>query len=153
IVSPKEECDPAASNSGCTGGKICNNSCACVVDTHFCGDGLVTAGQEACDDNANPTGCGAGQGCAACTCEPACPQVGGKVPTKLKFTQQAGTTSCGTVGLVTHCELRSADPNDPTDGNTCASDADCGGVGGSCELVTPGAGPFGGEVRDGSNTK
>jgi len=67
-----EECDPAATPTGCYGSMVCNAECQCeskdiVVE---CGDGKIT-GAEACDWGSTDTNkCDAGYYCSACDCVP-----------------------------------------------------------------------------------
>jgi cysteine-rich repeat protein len=74
-----EQCDDGnnLNNDGCNsicriefcGDNICQsgtgeNTSSCVDDCPLCGDGMIT-GNEVCDPNANPNGCG-GNTCLGC---------------------------------------------------------------------------------------
>jgi hypothetical protein len=80
VVDDVEDCDPAATPSGCDVGEVCVpagtlDACSCIEegDTDTCGDGM-RGSSEQCDPAAQPTGCATGLDCVAagqanqCTC-------------------------------------------------------------------------------------
>ncbi len=68
LIGTGEVCDSGATPDGCSGGRYCNNTCACVAPV--CGNGVVEPG-EACEfDDGCPTGrfCNASCSCATPVC-------------------------------------------------------------------------------------
>ena len=136
-VDSGEQCDPAASPTGCFTGETCDDHCTCSGGA--CGNGRLDPG-EACDPAATPTGCIPGKICGAAGTSDAC------------HCLKPGT-ACGDgrVEATEQCDP-AANPTGCPSGQTCSTECKCSGTGGAqCgngtidpgELCDPTANPTG----------
>jgi hypothetical protein len=137
-----EACDPALPNT-CDPGEVCLSdgpmACMCGAPPSNCGNAVIEWG-EACDPAASPTGCQAGENCAArggadqCTCVP-----GG-----------GGNCGNGVVDAGEACDP-AATPTGCDPGQTCSGQCSCSGATPTCgngtvdtgEACDPAANPTG----------
>src|SRR5262245_12809609 len=130
-VDAGEQCDPAASPTGCFTGDTCTGQCTCS-SAAGCGNGHQDPG-EACDPSSTPTGCPGDKICGAAGTSNAC------------HCLKPGQRSCGNgaVDPGEQCDS-TASPNGCLTGETCTecTCAPAGGGGGGATTTTtlPGGG-------------
>ncbi len=67
-----EECDPAATPTGCYPSMVCNAECQCESEEQIveCGDGQITGGEQCDWGSVDTNKCDAGYYCSGCECKP-----------------------------------------------------------------------------------